>query len=59
MIVFLCHSVLGIYCICFVWDALQTAKPGAVNQRWAVDWTWIGLDPNYNNFFSIWMRSGL
>ena len=31
----------------------------ATQQTWALDWTWIGLDPDYNDFCWFWIGSGL
>jgi len=28
-------------------------------RRWALDWTWIRLDPDYTKFSWIWIESGL
>jgi len=28
-------------------------------QRWALDWTWIGLVPDYGKFCWNWIGSGL
>jgi len=36
---------------------LQTQS--TAQRRWALDWTWIRLDPNYSKFWRIWVGSGL
>ena len=37
------------------WQVLEPTT----DQRWALDWTWIGLDPDYSKFCYIWIGSGL
>jgi len=34
-------------------------KSCSLRQRWALDWTWIGLDPDYDKMCWIWVGSGL
>jgi len=29
------------------------------HQRWALDWTWVGLDPDYDEFCWFWNGSGM
>jgi len=40
------------------WDALRKIRDDHY-ERWALDWTWIGLDPDYSKFCGIWIGSGL
>ena len=41
-----------------VWQVLFVDVQ-CVQQRWALDWTWIGLNPDYDEFCWFWIRSGL
>jgi len=42
----------------YIWT--KPLHPFVVNlQRWALDWTWIGLDPVYDELYWFWIGSGL
>jgi len=46
------------------WRIIQSTQHhrrgcNTINQRWALDWTWIGLDPHYDEFCWFWVGSGV
>jgi len=46
----------------FFQEATQQSAPKpltATLKRWALDWTWIGLDLDYDEFCWFWIGSGL
>jgi len=56
-----CQSLFGFTSIFHVVgrSLLGTSQNMTVRQRCALDWTWIGLDPDYSKFCWIWIGSGL
>jgi len=53
---FVCFYQLALcrVCVFILWTSCLLSN----KQRWALDWAWIGLDPDYE-FCWIWIGSGL